>query len=175
MADRANTLSIIASTVVLVMNRQFYNPTLDDFDSIIGMVQLFKQHRSSGLNSSVSELVLMDWSVIVDDTSISRDGGYEVKSGMGTQEFYHTEAMVLPPDNNPVSYELAVRPSGYQTKIIRVAAKADEMFGMIGGALLFMYFFAGLIARSYREYLQRIKIANIVYKNRKGNQLSYCD
>ncbi len=67
----------------------------------------------------------MDWSVTYDDTSISRNGGVQGKSGIGTEQYYESAAMVLPPDNNPVYYQLSIRPSGVQTKIITVAIKAD--------------------------------------------------
>ena len=49
------------------------------------------------------------------------------------------------------------------------------MFGMIGGVLLFMYFFVGILAKPYREFLQRIRITNDVYRNRDALRLSFCD
>lgn len=82
---------------------------------------------------------------------------------------------MLPNDNNPVSYELTIRPSGRQLKVSSVAMKADEMFAMIGGALLFLYFIVGLLARPYREYLQRIKIALALYKTKDSTKISFCD
>jgi len=49
------------------------------------------------------------------------------------------------------------------------------MFGMIGGVLLFMFFLAGVLARPYREFVQRIGIADHAYRGPKANTLSYCD
>ena len=157
-----------------VISKGFYNPQIDDLSYTFGRSTLFRQ-RNPTLNSSVYEQIEVDWVTMYNDTSISRDSGFEMKSSINVEEFFAPVATVLAPDNEPVSYELAIRPSGLQTKVTLVATKADEMFGMIGGVLLFMYFLVGILARSYREFLQRIGIANMVYRNKDAIRLSYCD
>jgi hypothetical protein len=59
-------------------------------------------------------------------------------------------ANILPNDNSNITYELAIKPSGAQWKVSLVTMKADELFGMVGGAFLVMFFLAGLLARPYR-------------------------
>jgi hypothetical protein len=58
-------------------------------------------------------------------------------------------AVVLQPDNNSVSYEIALRPSGIQQKVTIIAIKADEMFGRIGGNVLVIFLIFGVFLHSY--------------------------
>lgn len=65
--------------MVAVISKSLYNPSTKDYDTAFGRAGLLRQ-RSAQLNSSVLETISVDWNVLYNDTSISRDGGYPVRS-----------------------------------------------------------------------------------------------
>lgn len=117
------------------------------------------RNRATSCNSSVIDVVEVDQSVSFDDRSIHRDGGKEGASSIANEVTYAINSDIQPQNNDTVFYRMDFRFSGRVIKSSLVSPKGDEMFAMIGGTLLFVFFILGIFARPYREYNQRMQVA----------------
>ena len=71
--------------------------------------------------------------------------------------------------SDSISYNITFSGSD-MTKLYTVRTiKANELFGMIGGTILFIFFGVGTIIRSYNDYRMRYLIGSKLYQIRAPN------